>query len=26
LNFAVYDSLIDFWRPSSISTVHYKLE
>jgi len=26
LNFAVYDSLLDFWRPSSISTVHDKLE
>jgi hypothetical protein len=21
LNFAVYDSLLDFWRPSSITTV-----
>jgi hypothetical protein len=26
LNFAVYDSLLDFWRPSSITTVHNKLE
>jgi hypothetical protein len=26
LNFAVYDSLLDFWQPSSISTVHDKLE
>jgi hypothetical protein len=26
LNFAVYDSLLDFWRPSSITTVHDKLE
>jgi hypothetical protein len=26
LNFAVYDSLLDFWRPSSITTVHNKLD
>jgi len=26
LNFAVYDSLLDFWCPSSITTVHNKLE
>jgi hypothetical protein len=26
LNFAVYDSLIDFWCPSSITMVHDKLE
>jgi len=26
LNFAVYDSLLDFWRPSSITMVHDKLE
>jgi hypothetical protein len=26
LNFAVYDSLLDFWHPSSITTVHDKLE
>jgi hypothetical protein len=26
LNFAIYDSLLDFWRPSSITTVHDKLE
>jgi hypothetical protein len=26
LNFAVYDSLLDFWRSSSISMVHDKLE
>jgi len=26
LNFAVYDSLLDFWRPSSITAVHDKLE
>ena len=26
LNFAVYDSLLDFRRPSSVTTVHDKLE
>jgi hypothetical protein len=26
LNFAMYDSLLDFWHPSSITTVHDKLE
>jgi hypothetical protein len=26
LNFAVYDSLLHFWRPSSITTVHDTLE
>jgi hypothetical protein len=26
LNFAVYDSLLDVWCPSSITTVHDKLE
>jgi hypothetical protein len=26
LNFGVYDSLLDFWCPSSITTVHDKLE
>jgi len=26
LNFAIYDSLLDFWHPSSITTVHDKLE
>jgi hypothetical protein len=26
LNSAIYDSLLDFWRPSSITTVHDKLE
>jgi hypothetical protein len=26
LNFAVYDTLFDFWHPSSITTVHDKLE
>jgi len=26
LNFAVHDSLLDFWHPSSITTVHDKLE
>jgi hypothetical protein len=26
LNFAIYDSLLDFWRPSSVTTVHDKLE
>jgi len=25
-NFAVYDSLLDFWHPSSITMVHNKLE
>jgi hypothetical protein len=26
LNFAVYDSLLDFWCPSSLTMVHNKLE
>jgi hypothetical protein len=26
LNCAVYDSLLDFWRPSYITMVHDKLE
>jgi hypothetical protein len=25
-NFGIYDSLLDFWHPSSITTVHNKLE
>jgi hypothetical protein len=26
LSFAVYDGLLDFWRPSSVTTVHDKLD
>jgi hypothetical protein len=26
LNFAIYDILLDFWRPSSITMVHEKLD